>query len=378
MKLFHLADLHIGKRMHDYSLLEDQEYILTKIINAADEERPDAVIISGDVYDKSLPATEAVRLFDDFLYKLSVREIKTFVISGNHDSPERISFGSRIFSRSGVYMSPVYSGTTEPVTLSDEFGGVDFFMLPFVKPANVKRFYPDEEIITCTDAIRVAICKMKINENSRSVLITHQFVTGAEKCDSEEISVGGSDNVDASVFDKFDYVALGHIHRPQHVSRETVRYSGTPLKYSFSEILHIKSISVVELAEKGKCSITTLPLVPKRDLCEISGFYMDIMSKSFYEKLNLDDYFHIVLFDEEDIPEALGKLRAVYKKIMRFNYDNKRTRSNAHLSAVEGIDRKSPIELFSEFFAYQNGQPMSGRQRDFVSALIEKIWEDER
>lgn len=376
MKLIHLSDFHIGKRVNEFSMLEDQEYILTKIINVIDDEKPDAVIIAGDIYDKSVPSAEAVQLFDDFLVRLSKRSLRVFVISGNHDSPERIAFGSRLMNSSGVYMSPVYDGNVEPITLADSFGAVNVFMLPFIKPANVKRFYPDEEISTYSDALQSAVGHMKINFDDRNILITHQFVTGASRCDSEDMSVGGSDNVDVKVFTPFDYVALGHIHSPQNVGSDTVRYCGTPLKYSFSEVNHKKSVTVVELLEKGHTDVHMVPLIPKRDMIEIKGGYMEVTSRNFYSGMDTDAYIHITLTDEEDIPDAIGKLQSIYPNIMKLDYDNQRTRSNAEINGTDDVDNKTPVELFSEFYEKQNNQPLSAEQSAFVDGLIEKIWEE--
>lgn len=249
MKLIHLSDIHLGKRVNEYSMIEDQEYILKRIINIVDDEMPDGVIIAGDVYDKSVPSAEAVQLFDDFLVRLAKRKIEVFVISGNHDSPERIAFASRIMDASGIHMSPVYTGEIVPISMHDEYGEVTVYMLPFVKPVNVRRFCEDE-ITTYTEAVKHAVLKMNINPDNRNVLVTHQFVTGARRSESEEISVGGTDNVDAGVFDDFDYVALGHIHSPQNCGSDKIRYCGTPLKYSFSEARDKKSVTVVEIAEK--------------------------------------------------------------------------------------------------------------------------------
>ena len=262
MKLLHLSDLHLGKRVNEFSMLEDQAYILTKILNTIDDEKPDAVLIAGDVYDKSVPSAEAVGLFDDFLVKLAKKQVPAFVISGNHDSPERLAFANRLIDASGIHLSPVYSGDVRPVTLTDAFGPVHIYMLPFVKPAHVRRFFPDEEIISYTDALAAAIRQMDPDLSARNVLLTHQFVTGAERSESEEISVGGTDNVDASVFEGFDYVALGHIHGPQNIGSERIRYCGTPLKYSFSEASHKKSVTVAELGEKGSLTVRTVPLLP--------------------------------------------------------------------------------------------------------------------
>jgi exonuclease SbcD len=378
MKLLHLSDLHIGKRVNEFSMLEDQEYILTKIINIIDDEKPDCVIIAGDIYDKSIPSADAVQLFDEFLVRLSKRNLKIFVISGNHDSPERIAFGGRLMNVSGVYMSPVYDGNALPISLSDEWGTLDIFMLPFIKPAHVKRFYPEDTIDSYTEAIKIALNKMPLNTSNRNILITHQFVTGASRCESEDISVGGSDNIDVSVFENFDYVAMGHIHSPQSIGMDKVRYSGTPLKYSFSEANHIKSVTIVNLMEKDNLQIRTVPLIPKRDMREIKGDYMNITAKRFYEGTNTEDYIHITLTDEEDIPDAIGKLRVIYPNIMKLDYDNKRTRSNSIILGADSIDQRQPIELFSEFFELQNNQPLSTEQHIFVSKLIEKIWRTEK
>lgn len=377
MKFLHLSDLHLGKRVNEFSMLEDQEYILTKIINIIDEQKPDGVIIAGDVYDKSVPSAEAVELFDDFLVRLAKRDLKVFVISGNHDSAERIAFGGRLMDKSGIYMSPVFGGKVEPITLKDDFGDVNIYMLPFIKPSNVRRFYPENEIVTYTDAVKTVIDNMEIDTSMRNVLVTHQFVTGAVRSESEDISVGGTDNVDASVFECFDYVALGHIHRSQKCGGgEYIRYSGTPLKYSFSEAKDNKTVTVVEMSAKGNITLDFIPLVPKRDMVEIKGTYDELTLKSFYENTTYqDDYIHITLTDEEDIPDVLTKLRVIYKNIMKLDYDNKRTRTMNEIGGAENVKEKTHFELFSEFYELQNGQPLSEEQTEFVSDIIEQLWE---
>ncbi len=378
MKLIHLSDLHIGKRVNEYSMLEDQEYILKEILGIIDKEEPDGVIIAGDVYDKSVPSAEAVALFDEFLTKLAKRKLSGFVISGNHDSPERIAFGGRLMETSGIYMSPVYDGNIRPIAMEDEFGKINIWMLPFVKPVHVRRFSEDAEIETYTDAMRIVIDKLDIDENERNVMITHQFVTGAERTESEEISVGGTDNVDVSVFERFDYTALGHIHRAQNCSSEKVRYSGTPLKYSFSEAKDNKSVTVVELSAKGSLAVRTVPLKAKRDMVEIRGTYEELMLRDFYEGTTLrEDYVHITLTDEDDIPDAIGKLRTVYRNLMKLDYDNRRTRNMNTVDGAGDIEKKSPFEHFSDFYEVQNGQPMNENQSSFIKELIEKIWEAE-
>lgn len=378
MKLVHLSDLHLGKRVNEFSLIEDQRHILDEILKIIDDERPDAVLIAGDIYDKSVPSAEAVTLFDSFLVSLAARSLKVCAISGNHDSPERVSFGGRLMAYSGVHIAPVYSGVTEPVRFDDEYGAVNVYMLPFVKPANVRRFFPEREIESYTDAVSAAVDAMEIDPAARNVLVTHQFVTGAERCESEELSVGGADNVDASVFDGFDYVALGHIHGPQKVSRETMRYCGTPLKYSFSEARHIKSVTVVEMRGKGGVDVRAVPLIPLRDMTEIKGSYAELSFKDYYDgKSFRNDYLHVTLTDEEDVPDAVSKLRIIYPNIMKLDYDNSRTRAGIVLDSAAELQRKSKIELIGELFEKQNGRPMSDEQRGFTQELIEKIWEGE-
>ena len=378
MKLIHLSDIHLGKRVNEFSMLEDQAHILKKILAVVDEEKPDGVLIAGDVYDKSVPSTEAVQLFDDFLVRLAKRKLPVFIISGNHDSPERLSFANRLIDAAGIHLAPVYNGVVEPITLSDEYGPVNVYMLPFIKPAHVRGFFPDTEIIGYSDAVAAAIGRMNIDKTQRNVLITHQFVTGAQRSDSEELSVGGTDNIGAEVFCDFDYVALGHIHGPQNMDSGRIRYCGSPLKYSFSEAAQQKSVTVAELKEKGTLEIHTVPLIPRRDMVELKGSYQQLTLREFYENTTYqEDYTHITLTDEEDIPDAVAKLRAVYHNLMKLDYDNTRTRHSAAISGAENVETRSPIDLFAEFYELQNGLPMSAEQTELVASLIEKIWEGE-
>ena len=378
MKLIHLSDIHLGKRVNEFSMLEDQAHILKKILAVVDEEKPDGVLIAGDVYDKSVPSTEAVQLFDDFLVRLAERKLPVFIISGNHDSPERLSFANRLIDAVGIHLAPVYNGVVEPITLSDEYGPVNVYMLPFIKPAHVRGFFPDTEITGYSDAVAAAIGRMNIDKTQRNVLITHQFVTGAQRSDSEELSVGGTDNIGAEVFCDFDYVALGHIHGPQNMDSGRIRYCGSPLKYSFSEAAQQKSVTVAELKEKGTLEIHTVPLIPRRDMVELKGSYQQLTLRKFYENTTYqEDYTHITLTDEEDIPDAVAKLRAVYHNLMKLDYDNTRTRHSAAISGAENVETRSPIDLFAEFYELQNGLPMSAEQTELVASLIEKIWEGE-
>lgn len=378
MKLFHLSDLHLGKRVNEFPMLEDQEYILNEILKIMDEEHPDAVLIAGDIYDKPVPSAEAVELFDWFLGELARKELAVLIISGNHDSPERLAFASSLLEKNRVYISPVYSGEVKPVSLEDEHGTVNFYLLPFIKPVHVRRCFPEIAIESYTDAISCAIEHMNVDTRQRNVLLTHQFVTGSERCESEELSIGGSDNVDVSVFEPFDYVALGHLHGPQNISGERVRYCGTPLKYSFSEVKHTKSVTLVELGPKGKMILRTIPLVPKRDMLDLTGTYDQIASREFYQQLDKDDYVRITLTDENDIPNAMGKLRVIYPNLMLLRYDNTRTRGGGALVDTETAEKLSPLELFAIFYEQQNGNPLSVQQREYLSSIIEDIWEGQR
>lgn len=376
MKFFHLSDLHLGRRMYEFSLIEDQKYILEEILRLAEQEAPEAVVIAGDIYDRALPSAEAVELFDGFLRALSERRIPVLCISGNHDSPERIAFGASLMTPSGVYLSPVYNGSVEPVTLSDAFGDVRFYLLPFIKPANVRRFYPDAVIESYTDALRCAVEHMDVDMAARNVLITHQFVTGGVRSDSEDITVGGTDNVDAAVFDVFDYVALGHLHGAQKIGQDTLRYSGTPLKYSFSEKDQEKSVTVVELGVKGDISVSALPLTPRRDMRVIRGTYAELTLRENYEETNTDDYIHAVLTDENDIPNALARLRSIYPNLMKLDYDNLRTRSSAVIAAEKRHRTMSGTELFAELYERQNGQKLSAEQSTYAKAVFAALRED--
>ena len=378
MRFAHISDLHIGKRLHEVSLLDDQAYILEEIRKILRDGKPDAALIAGDIYDKSAPSAEAVRLFDDFLSGLASDGQSVFVISGNHDSAARVAYGGRIMERSGVYLSaPAYEGGVRPVTLTDGHGPVDIYLLPFIKPVHVSLAFPAEKIESYTDALRVAVEKMPIDPKRRSVLVAHQFVTGAVRSDSEEVSVGGLDNVDAAVFAPFSYVALGHIHRPQNIGSPRVRYSGTPLKYSFSEAGDEKSVTMAELDGKGEVSLRTVSLTPKRDLREVKGTYEELMKKENYEGTATEDYLHIVLTDEEDVPDAMRKLKTVYPNVLRLDYDNVRTRSGAVVEAAPETEEKSPLALAEEFYALQNGRPMSGAQTEYLRRMIGTVWEDE-
>lgn len=374
---FHLSDLHLGKRLNEFSLLEDQKYILNQILEIVYRERPDGVLLAGDLYDKPVPPIEAVQMLDAFLTALAERGIRVFAVSGNHDSAERIAFGARLMQEQGVYFSSVYDGTVTQVTLTDHYGDVTISLLPFIRPIQVRHALEGEEAANVQEAVAAAIRHIPLEPSTRNILVAHQFVTGAMRCDSEEVTVGGLDNVDASVFDGFDYVALGHIHGPQSVGRDTVRYCGTPLKYSFSEADQEKSITVVELLEKGTVKLRTIPLIPLRDMRRIRGTYEELTLRSGYEGTNTEDYIQATLTDEEDVPDGMQKLRVIYPNLMRLEYDNQRTRTDQTVEAAQDVPRRTEMELFEEFYELQNNQTMNEEQRVLVRKLLAELKEGE-
>ena len=376
VKLLHLSDLHIGKRVNECSMLEDQRYILEQIAQLAIERKVDGVLLAGDLYDKPVPPAEAVILLDTFFTALSQAGIPVFAISGNHDSPERLSFGARLLTGTGIYLSAVYQGPQEPVLLRDAYGEVAIYLLPYLKPALVRHSAPEAEIATYQDAVSYALQQWTVPPSRRNVLVAHQFVTGGTTSESEEHSVGGLDQVSGELFDPFDYVALGHLHRAQSVGRPTLRYCGTPLKYSFSESGQEKSVTLVTLEEKGRVKIEAIPLCPMRDLREVRGTYETVTSRKFYQGMQVEDYLHVILTDEEDVPEAMGKLRTIYPNLLKLSYDNLRTQSTGEILGAERPEEKTPLALFQDLYQLQNNQTMHQVQEEFLKAEMEKIWEE--
>lgn len=375
MKWMHISDLHLGKRINEFSMIEDQRYILNQIEEIAGEEAVDGLLIAGDVYDKPIPSVEAVGLLDEFLVRLAKRGIAVFLIAGNHDSVQRLSFGNRLLRR-GLYIASEYDGTLKPVTVSDRFGEIQVYLLPFVKPSQVRRFFPEEEADSYTQAVAAVLNQARIDPEKRNLLICHQFVTGAVRSESEEVSVGGLDNVDAWVFRGFDYVALGHLHRPQSMADGGLRYCGTPLKYSFSEAGHNKSVTIVEMREKGDVRLQEVLLKPRHDLRRIRGSYLEVTAREFYSQFDREDYIQITLTDEEDVADAVGKLRIIYPHLMQLRYDNQRTRKEQQIDGAQQVEQKSPMQLFEELYELQNNKEMSEEQKAASMKLMEEIWED--
>lgn len=375
MKILHLSDLHFGKRLNNFSLLEDQYHINQQIFKLAEDTHIEAVIIAGDVFDKQIPSAGAIQLFDDFLNFWAELNLPVFIISGNHDSAERLSFGANIFSNNNIYISPVYNGQITPITLNDAYGKINFYLLPFIKPATVRPFFPDEKINSYTEAVQTVLKKLPLNKNERNILIAHQFVTGAVLSDSEEIVIGGLDNIDAHIFNSFDYIALGHIHTPQTILRDTIRYCGTLLKYSFSEANQQKSATIVNIKTKGQIDIDTYPVKPLHDMRKIKGTYAELTSRQTYINTDTNDYILATLTDEEDIPDAVNRLRSIYPNIMQLNYDNTRTRTSRNIETIDTNTAKAPLELFNEFYKLQNNQPLNEIQSQIIQDLISAIWE---
>ncbi len=371
MKLLHLSDLHLGIRLCGYSMIEDQEYILDRILALCEEERPDAVLIAGDVYDRPLPPIEAISLFGRFLSALYRLGIETFVIGGNHDSTERLSFASDLIENTRIHIAPPYAGSLACHTLRDAYGEVGIYLLPFSHLSELRRYFPEQKIASMQDAYAAIFAAEPPMAGRRNLLVCHPFVAGGLPSESEEISVGGLDVVGASVFDGYDYVALGHLHAPQSIGTN-LRYCGTPLAYSFSECGDEKSVTIVELGQKGELSIRTRPLSPLRPLLDLRGSFSELCDKDFAATVQRDAYLRITLTDEEDVPEALSRLRAHYPHICRLRYDNMRTQENAQISLPTAAKEADPLLLFAELYRLQNNVGLSASQ---VEALAEAIAE---
>jgi exonuclease SbcD len=364
MKILHIADLHIGKRVNGFNMIEDQEYILDEILKLTESTKPGAVLMAGDIYDKSQPSTEAVELLDEFLTRLALLGQPVFIISGNHDSPERLSFGSRIMENNGLHISGVFDGFLQKTTLEDEYGKVNIYMLPFIKPAMVRPFF-EEPVESYEEAIKMVISESGINTDERNILVAHQFVVSGmaqpQISDSETVSIGGLDHVDASVFDDFDYVALGHLHRSQRIGRDCIRYAGSPLKYSFSEARYRKSVTLVEMGRKGEILIDQIPLTPLRDLREIRGPIRELIRIGNEDPKGSMDYIHAIITDEEEIYDALGQLKQVYPNLMALDLENSRTQQvyDSEALVASNVAEKDPLDLFSEFYQIQNNQELT-------------------
>lgn len=365
MKLIHISDLHIGKRLYGYDLEDDQRHILSEIIDLINDEKPDAVLIAGDIYDRADPSATAVRIFDDFLSMLADTGVESFIIYGNHDSGQRIAYGSRLFGRSGIHFSPVYDGEVPHHSLEDEYGRVNIYMLPYLRSAEA------------AEAIR----SIKADRSERNIIVSHQFVTSAVLGESEEMNVGTLDNIDGACYDAFDYAALGHIHMPQTISPApgsgtVIRYSGSPLAYSFSESDTIqKSVTVIDLKEKGFISVDTISLMPLHELRTIKGSFDDLINDKGLIESCKNDYIKIILTDDTGIMDAMARLQKAYGCVMTLEYEYMREQSE-DVSVDEIRAEGTPEEMFVALYGDQHGgKEMNEYQKNVVDKLIKQIWE---
>ena len=374
MKIAHISDLHLGKSLYNYSLIEDQDYILDQITGILVEKKVEVLIIAGDVYDKNVAPEAGLKVLRKFLNRLVEAKIKVLIISGNHDSAERLTFGAEFMTEKGIYFSKVYDGTIEPVTFEDDFGPVNFYLLPFVKPSTVQHYYEDKTISTYEDAVRCAVEHMNVNYSERNVAIAHQNIMNAERCESEEIIIGFQDAVSDEVFKDFDYTALGHIHKQQKIGKHNVMFSGTPLKYSTSEFTHKKVMPLITLGEKGKVDIELIPLEPKRDLRQITGTLDEIMKASKEDPNNHEDFIDVILTNENEVMDAMATLRTVYPNVLKITYDNKASRAAENIERLGAVDKKNPLEIFEAFYKSRIGEDMDDQKKEYIHSLIEKIW----
>lgn len=380
MRILHLADLHLGKILQEQPLIEDQKYMLEEIIKKVQEENIEIILISGDIYDRSIPQTDAVDMLDYFLNKL-IKDLKkqVFIISGNHDSKERLGFGNKIFENDGLYISSKYEGQIKKVELQDEYGKLNIYLLPFIKPVEVKKYFEDE-ILSYDETIKKIIEKENIDETQRNIILTHQFVTcigeEVERTDSETISLGGIDNVDISNYDKFDYVAIGHVHRPQRIGRDTARYAGTMLKYSFSEVNHKKTIPIIDFKEKGNINIKLVELTPLRDMREIKGPIEELTKKENYKNTNTEDYIKAIITNEEPVYDAIGQIRKVYPNVLKLEIQNSKSsvsQNDEKEKKLQNIKNKSEVELFNEFYKFQNYTELNDEQTQVIENIVKEI-----
>jgi DNA repair protein SbcD/Mre11 len=378
MKFLHLSDLHIGKSVNGFPMLDEQRRILWQIIGYIRSERPAAVLIAGDVYDRAVPGVEAVRLFDDFLTELAAEGVAVMVVAGNHDSPERLGYAGRLLADKKLFICGAFDSVVSRAVLPDEYGEVNFWLLPFIRPLSVRGLFDDREISTHNEAVAAVIEAAGVDCSARNVLVTHQFYTktGADpvRSESEINPVGGLDAVDVSIIERFDYAALGHLHGAQSVGGDNRRYAGSPLKYSFSEIRQEKSVSLVELREKGDLSISALPLTPLHDMREIKGPLEELISGKVSSLADKNDYLRVVLTDREgEITDPMGKVRSVYPNVMALGFENARAGIDvAGTSAdLERVSSLSPYDLFCEFFLEVNKYTMSDEQTALVRKLMD-------
>ncbi len=378
MRILHLSDLHIGKVVNEISMLSEQKYILEQILLIIDEYKADAVIIAGDIYDKGIPSIEAVQLFSRFLSQLGKKQKQIFIIGGNHDSAERLDFASPLLELANIHLYTLYDGTVHYYDLNDEYGTVRFYLMPFVKPPMVRSWFEGAKIDNYNDAFKTALSVVQVDNSIRNIMIAHQYITNGEhlpiRCDSEIETIGGLDNVDVSVFNDFDYVALGHLHRSQYVKRETIRYCGSPLKYSASEVYGQKTVVLLDLKEKGTIDIQKIEISPLHDMIKVEDT-LNVLLEKYRDKPN-EDYAFVTLTDKTDLTEPVAKLRTVFKKLMGVDYKYL-YKSNQEQQAFENYENKSPIDFLEDFYQHQNNMPMNGIQTEIVKKIFVELTEEQ-
>lgn len=380
MKILHTADWHLGKIVNAVHMTEDQAYILDQLFDIIDSEQPDCVVISGDIYDRSIPPKEAVDLFDRTITKLSRDyDFPVLVTSGNHDSPDRLQFGRALFRDNQLFFETKLTATIEQVTLQDDYGPVTFHLIPFFEPNEVRYHFQIDAMLTHHEAMEVVVQSIRdrVDLSDRHVILAHAFIAGGMETDSEErlSMIGGSPYVDQSVFDGFDYVALGHLHQPQQVKRLNVQYSGSLLKYSFSEARHKKSVTIVNLAEKDSVTFKRHLLEPKRDLRIVEGTFHDIMTKTEAS----DDYLLVRLDDTEEVIDPMSDLRKKFPNILRLEY--KRTHRDVALDELDQTpvtERMSDEALFEHFYQEMTGEAMTDEERTLLAEGLAVIKKQER
>lgn len=376
MRFLHLADLHLGKSVNGFHMIEDQKYILDQILHTISDAHIDGVFICGDVYDRSIPGTEAVELLDDFLTKLKSLRVRVFIISGNHDSSERLGFGGRLFASNGIYIANRLERHIRKETLHDAYGALNIYMLPFIKPMSVKACFQDEAIKTYNDAVKALIGNTHLKLQERNILLAHQFViSGKQKpfiSDSEiQLNVGGIDEVDGSCFEDFDYVALGHIHRPQSIGRETMRYAGSILKYSFSEAFQDKYLTVLDVQEKNNIAIEQYPLKPLHDMRCIKGRLKELISDDIVLLADPTDYIHATLTDSAALLEPMKALKSVYPNTMQLAFERGQQGTDTpYLKAQHSVRRKTEAELFADFYEMATGVALDDARLEIVREVV--------
>ncbi|MFR5642581.1 MAG: exonuclease SbcCD subunit D [Clostridium paraputrificum] len=398
MKIIHTGDWHIGKIVNEFSMIDDQRYILNELIKLINLEKPDVLIIAGDIYDRSIPPVEAVDFLNEVFSKILIdNKVKIVAISGNHDSGERVSFGSKILEKEGLYIQGIIEDEIKSIRIDDEEGNVNFYMIPYVDPAILRRKFNNPEIRNHNDAMKAVINRIKpsLNENERNIVVTHGYVTYKRKDDIDKdgenlyeladlevsdserpLSIGGTDLIDSDNFDCFDYVALGHLHGRQKVGREEIRYSGSLMKYSFSEINHKKGVVIIEIDGNKKINIRQEELRPKRNMRIIKGPLDELIKAGLEDCSNREDYIQAILTDEGEIIDPIGKLRSVYPNIMILKREEKKDIGTSLTAASKGYKSKTELELFEEYYDRLGSGEFTEEKKEVIRNVVNEVFRE--